>query len=211
MNYSAAIFDLDGTLIDSNPVWEKLDRIILERRNITADDAFFKKLTAMTYEDAAAEIQKLGVNISADDFKTEINELAVYEYSNNIRLKDGAENYLIHLKNSNIKITLATASPAELYVPVLKNNGVYHLFAAFTTTDEVGRSKDYPDIYIEAARKVGVIPECCMAFEDVLKGVLSAKKAGMFTVGVYDESSDGYIEEIKKASDKFIYSFNEML
>lgn len=211
MNYSAAIFDLDGTLIDSNPVWEKLDRIILERRNITADDAFFKKLTAMTYEDAAAEIQKLGVNISADDFKTEINELAVYEYSNNIRLKDGAENYLIHLKNSNIKITLATASPAELYVPVLKNNGVYHLFAAFTTTDEVGRSKDYPDIYIEAARKVGVIPECCMAFEDVLKGVSSAKKAGMFTVGVYDESSAGYIEEIKKASDKFIYSFNEML
>lgn len=211
MNYSAAIFDLDGTLIDSNPVWEKLDRIILERRNITADDAFFKKLTAMTYEDAAAEIQKLGVNISADDFKTEINELAVYEYSNNIRLKYGAENYLIHLKNSNIKITLATASPAELYVPVLKNNGVYHLFAAFTTTDEVGRSKDYPDIYIEAARKVGVSPECCMAFEDVLKGVLSAKKAGMFTVGVYDESSADYIEEIKKASDKFIYSFNEML
>lgn len=211
MNYSAAIFDLDGTLIDSNPVWEKLDRIILERRKIAADDAFFKKLTAMTYEDAAAEIQKLGVNISADDFKTEINELAVYEYSNNIRLKDGAENYLIHLKNSNIKITLATASPAELYVPVLKNNGVYHLFAAFTTTDEVGRSKDYPDIYIEAARKVGVIPECCMAFEDVLKGVLSAKKAGMFTVGVYDESSAGYIEEIKKATDKFIYSFNEML
>lgn len=211
MNYCAAVFDLDGTLIDSNPVWEKLDRIILERRNIAADDVFFKKLTAMTYEDASAEIQKLGVNISAEDFKTEINELAVYEYSNNIRLKDGAKNYLVYLKSRNIKIVLATASPAELYVPVLKNNGVYDLFDAFTTTDEVGRSKDYPDIYIEAAKKVGAAPECCIAFEDVLKGISSAKKAGMFTVGVYDESSSGYVDEIKKASDKFIYSFNEML
>lgn len=211
MNYCAAVFDLDGTLIDSNPVWEKLDRIILGRRNIAADDVFFQKLTAMTYEDAAAEIRKLGIDISADEFKDEINELAVYEYSQNIRLKDGAEKYLVYLKNNNIKITLATASPAELYEPVLKNNGVYDLFDAFTTTDEVGRSKDYPDIYIEAAKKIGVTPECCIAFEDVLKGVLSAKNAGMFSVGVYDESSAGCIDEIKKASDKFIYSFNEML
>lgn len=211
MNYCAAVFDLDGTLIDSNPVWEKLDRIILERRNITADDDFFKKLTAMTYEDAAAEISKLGVNISVNDFKNEINELAIYEYSHSIRLKDGAKNYLIYLKNNNIKISLATASPAELYVPVLKNNGVYDLFDAFTTTDEVGQSKDYPDIYVEAAKKVGVNTKCCIAFEDVLKGVSSAKKAGMFAVGVYDESSADCIEEIKKASDKFIYSFNEML
>lgn len=211
MNYCAAVFDLDGTLIDSNPVWEKLDRIILGRRNIAADDVFFQKLTAMTYEDAAAEIRKLGIDISADEFKDEINELAVYEYSQNIRLKDGAEKYLVYLKNNNIKITLATASPAELYEPVLKNNGVYDLFDAFTTTDEVGRSKDYPDIYIEAAKKISVTPECCIAFEDVLKGVLSAKKAGMFSVGVYDESSAGCIDEIKKASDKFIYSFNEML
>ena len=211
MNYSAAIFDLDGTLIESNSIWEKLDRIFLDRRNIVYTDDFIKNLTAMTYEDAAEAMINKGIETSVQEFTEEINKLAVYEYSNNIYLKDGAADYLAYLKKNNIKIALATASPAELYIPVLKNNRVFDYFDAFTTTDEVGLSKDYPDIYHNAAEKLETPPCKCIVFEDVLKGVVSAKKAGMMVVGVYDEYSADYTDEIIKTADKFIRNFTEML
>ena len=211
MNYSAAIFDLDGTLIESNSIWEKLDRIFLDRRNIVYTDDFIKNLTAMTYEDAAEAMINKGIETSVQEFTEEINKLAVYEYSNNIYLKDGAADYLAYLKKNNIKIARATASPAELYIPVLKNNRVFDYFDAFTTTDEVGLSKDYPDIYHNAAEKLETPPCKCIVFEDVLKGVVSAKKAGMMVVGVYDEYSADYTDEIIKTADKFIRNFTEML
>lgn len=211
MNYSAAIFDLDGTLIESNSIWEKLDRIFLDRRNINYTDDFIKTLTAMTYEDAAEAMINMGIETSVQEFTEEINRLAVYEYSNNIFLKDGAADYLAYLKKNNIKIALATASPAELYIPVLKNNRIFDYFDAFTTTDEVGLSKDHPDIYLKTAEKLAVPPCECIVFEDVLKGVVSAKKAGMMAVGVYDEYSADYTDEIIKTADKFISSFTEML
>lgn len=211
MNYSAAIFDLDGTLIESNSIWEKLDRIFLDRRNINYTDDFIKTLTAMTYEDAAEAMINMGIETSVQEFTEEINRLAVYEYSNNIFLKDGAADYLAYLKKNNIKIALATASPAELYIPVLKNNRIFDYFDAFTTTDEVGLGKDHPDIYLKTAEKLAVPPCECIVFEDVLKGVVSAKKAGMMAVGVYDEYSADYTDEIIKTADKFISSFTEML
>ncbi|MGN0585728.1 MAG: HAD family hydrolase [Oscillospiraceae bacterium] len=209
--FSAAIFDLDGTLIESNSVWEKLDRMILARRGLSCSDEFITDLTAMSYEDAAAAMQNIGINISTEEFMREINELAVIEYGSNIFLKDGAFEYLNYLKNNNIKTALATASPRELYKPVLEHNGVYSLFDAFVTTDEAGAGKDSPAVYLLAAQKLGIAPQMCAVFEDIPKGIVSAKAAGMYAVGVYDKYSEKYIDEIKGTADRFIYSFTEMI
>lgn len=209
--FSAAIFDLDGTLIESNSVWEKLDRIILSRRGLTCSDDFITELTAMSYEDAAAAMQNIGVNISTEEFMAEINELAIKEYGSNIFLKDGAYDYLHYLNKSGIMIALATASPSELYTPVLEHNGVYALFNAFVTTDEAGAGKDSPAVYLLAAQKLGIAPVNCAVFEDIPKGIVSAKAAGMYAVGVYDKYSEKYIDDIQKSADRFIYSFTEMM
>ena len=210
MNYSGAIFDLDGTLIDSNTVWEKLDRIILSRYDISCSDEFLHALASMTYEEAADAICSLGLKITAAQFADELNVLAVEEYANNISLKDGAEAYLHYLKENNIPICLATASPEMLYAPVLKNNKVYELFDAFVTTDEAGASKDFTDVYLAAADKINVPYSKCIVFEDVLKGILSAKKAGMTAVGVYDAFSPDE-DAIKLNSHMYIHSFYEMI
>ena len=209
--FSAAIFDLDGTLIESNSVWEKLDRIILSRRGLTCSDDFITELTAMSYEDAAAAMQNMGINISTEEFMREINELAIKEYGSNIFLKDGAFDYLHYLKKSGTMIALATASPSELYTPVLEHNGVYDLFDAFATTDEAGAGKDSPAVYLLAAQKLSIAPEKCAVFEDIPKGIVSAKAAGMYAVGVYDKYSEKYMGEIKRYADRFIYSFTEMI
>ncbi len=211
MNFSAAIFDLDGTLVDSNSVWEKIDRIILQKRGIRCSDEFIRKLTAMTYEDAANEMHKLGVKETTEELINECNMLAAQEYRYNIFLKDGVREYLEYLKKNGIRTAIATASPKELYEPVLRNNHIYNYFDAFCTTEDVGKSKDYPDIYLYAASKIDTNPADCAVFEDVLKGIISAKNAGMKAIGVYDKYSAEDLVTIRAFADKFIMNFYEML
>ena len=211
MDYKAVIFDLDGTLIDSNSVWEKIDRIILNKRGIHCTDAFVHKLAALTYEEVAEEMCKLGIDVTTENLIAECNELAVKEYRYNIFVKEGVKEYLAYLKKNDIKIALATASPKMLYEPVLRNNCIYNYFDVFCTTEDVGKSKDYPDIYLLAASEMGVSPEECFVFEDVLKGIVSAKNAGMYTVGVFDKYSNEDIITLRMTADKFIMNFFEML
>lgn len=211
MEFSAAIFDLDGTLIDSNSVWEKIDGIFLRKRGIRYSDSFVHKLAAMTYEEAAEAMRGLGVTETAEEIKAEFNALAVREYRHSIFLKEGASEYLTYLKSKGVKLAVATASPKELYEPALRNNHVYGLFDAFCTTEQAGKSKDFPDVYLRAASELGANPADCVVFEDVLKGIVSAKNAGMKAVGVYDKYSDEDIITIRTAADKFIFNFFEMM
>lgn len=211
MEYKAAIFDLDGTIIDSNAVWAKIDKIILQNSGIMCTDDFIHKIASMTYEEAAEEMQKLGVKKTTEEIIVECNKLAIKEYRYNIFLKDGVREYLDELKKNGIKIALATASPKILYEPVLRNNHIYNYFDIFCTTDDVGKSKDYPDIYLLAASELGVHPSDCFVFEDVLKGIVSAKNAGMTAIAVYDKYSDEDIITLRATADRFIMDFFEML
>ena len=211
MKFSAAIFDLDDTLIESNSVWARIDKIFLNKRGIPCPDDLAEKLSSMTYEGAAEEMHRLGVKESTDQLIREFNELAVQEYRHNIFLKDNAAEYLEYLKAGGIRTALATASPRILYEPVLRHNGIYRNFDAFCTTDEAGKSKDFPDIYLLAASKLGVPPSECAVFEDVLNGIISAKNAGMTAIGVYDRYSSDDIVTLRASADKFIMNFSEMM
>ena len=210
-DFSAAIFDLDGTLADSNTVWEKLDRIILEKYGISADDEFVERLASLTYQQAADSMRKLGISISDEEFIEEINVLARIEYANNIPLKPYASELLHEMKGSGMKIVLATASPAELYEPLLRRNGIYDLFDGFITTDEVGKGKDQPDIYLKAAEIAGFPISKCVIFEDTLTAVRTASETKAYVCAVYDKYSEQDIDMIKALSDKYVYTFDKLL
>lgn len=212
MNFEAAIFDLDGTLIDSMYVWQKIDFEFFKKRNMELPKGYVEVIKTMSYYDSALYTkQKYNLKESVKDIMNEWSEMAIVEYTNNIKAKPNAEKYLNYLKDRNIKIGLATASPKEFYIPVLKNNNLIDYFNCFTDASEVENGKDSPDIYILTAKRLGINESKCIVFEDVLKAVKSAKKAGMTVYGVYDEDSLNEKDEIIKCADGYIYNFEEMI
>ena len=210
-DFDAAIFDLDGTLIDSNRVWEKIDRKYMQQHGKYLSDREIKRMASMTYEECAEYIKSKGVEASVEELRSEFNKMAVYEYRNNIFLKDNAAELLTYLRAKGKRLAIATASPRELYEPVLRHNNVYSYFDVIVTTDEAGRSKDYPDVYLLAASKLGVSPDSCAVFEDILKGIISARDAGMMTVGVYDRYSEEDIISMRDTADRFVMDLAEMM
>lgn len=209
--FKAAIFDLDGTLANSNSVWEKLDRKILDKYNIPADDDFVKALASLTYEEAAGELRKKGVPLSDENFIKEINTLAELEYATSIELKPFSVELIHHLKKQGLKIILATGSPKRLYEPLLKRFDVYRLFYGFITTDEIGKSKDSPDIYEKAAEIANVKLNECIIFEDTLTAVKTASDTDAFVCGIFDEYSEKYSSLIAEYSDIYVQSFDKLL
>ena len=115
------------------------------------------------------------------------------------------------LKSSGTRIAAATASAEGLYLPALQNNGAQGYFDAFTTVTEVSRGKGFPDIYLLTARKLGLAPEDCVVYEDILAGVRGAKAGGCFTCGVYDRHSAYEWEEIRRLADRSITGWQELL
>lgn len=209
-DFDGVIFDLDGTLIDSNGVWEKIDRRVLEKNGVYLSAKEIKSAAAMSYDEVLELFLSKGVNYTLDELKDEFDKMAVSEYRYRIFLKDGVRDYLDALKKRGKRIGLATASPKRLYEPVLRNNHVYGMFDAFCTTDEVGAEKDFPDVYLETASRLGIAPDRCVVFEDVLKGIASAKNGGMYAVAVYDKYSEDDFITMRNMADGFIMSFTEM-
>ena len=205
-----AIFDLDGTLFDSLWVWEEIDLRFLSKRGIAVPPDYSQSIGALSFRQTAEyTVQRFKLAETPESLMQEWMEMSREAYANEIRLKKGAKEFLIRLKEMGVKLAVATSSTPDLYVPALINNGIYELFSAVvdTTTE---RSKDHPDIYLAAAKKLGVSPAECAVFEDLPVAVDSAKRGGFFTVAVYDDHYKGAKNGFDKA-DLFVYGYEELM
>lgn len=207
-NKLGAIFDLDGTLLDSMNVWKEVDKVFLSRRGIVIPDDYTQAIKALGFEQAAKyTIQRFQLKETTEEVIAEWSELAGEEYKENVSLKPNAQEYLNMLKENGVKLAVATALHPHLCELTLKNNGIYNYFDAFTFSEEVKRGKEYPDIYLLAAEKLGLSPSDCVVYEDIYVGVCSAKTGGFFVCGVYDEHSKHERELIEGVSDMFFIQF----
>lgn len=211
-NVKAAIFDLDGTLIDSMWVWEQIDIDYLSERNIDVPKNLNDEIGHLSFNQVAVYFkERFKLEDSLDEIKKCWSDMAYYHYSTDIKLKGGVIEFLDFLKKSNIKIGLATSNSRDLLEIVLKNNGIYDYFDAITITDEVSVGKHEPDVYLLASKKLGISPEECVVFEDIVQAVKGAKKAGMKVIGVEDSRSLDDKDEILSLTDKFITDFREII
>ena len=211
-NFKAVIFDLDGTLIDSMGIWSKIDEEYLSSFGHIVPENLQEEITHLTLTETANYFKlKFNITDTVENIISTWHEMALSHYSHSIKLKDNVIEFLDSLKRKNIKIALATSNSIPLLEATLKNNGIYHYFDAITTTEEVSKSKDNPDIYLLSAKKLNVLPEECLVFEDIVQAVIGAKKAGMTVYAIYDESSENQKAELIKLADRYILGFKELL
>lgn len=211
-NIEGAVFDLDGTLLDSSWVWEKVDKKFLGDRGFQVPDDYVDEISPLGAERAAVyTIERFGLNEDKDDIVREWIEMAKKEYATEVVCKPYAKEFLEELHKLNIKMAVATSSDRELFMKTLEREGILKYFQKIVTVDEVERGKGYPDIYEEAARRIKVNPHKCLVFEDILAGVTGAALGEFNVVAVFDEKSKHNWEKIKSISKYSINDYKELL
>ena len=211
-NIEGAVFDLDGTLLDSSWVWEKVDEKFLGDRGFQVPDDYVDEISPLGAERAAVyTIERFGLNEDKDDIVRDWIEMAKKEYATEVVCKPYAKEFLEELHKLNIKMAVATSSDRELFMKTLEREGILKYFQKIVTVDEVERGKGYPDIYEEAARRIKVNPHKCLVFEDILAGVTGASLGEFNVVAVFDEKSKHNWEKIKSISKYSINDYKELL
>ena len=203
---------MDGTLLDSMSMWFDLAVEFYEEQGHT-----LTKERAMEYGDVTLEesvpliIEELGLDMTAEELIGHLKKMAVRHYEEIIPLKEGAAEYMKKLHDDGVKIAIATSGYKELCKRAFTRLGVWQYIDECAFSEEVGVNKSNPDVYLLAAKRIGVKPEECVVYEDIARGIGGAKKGGFKTCAVYDKSNEGETEELKRLADGYIKSWKELL
>lgn len=208
-----AVFDLDGTLIDSMEIWREIDEEFFAKRSMAVPAGYQEAISHLGFRDVAKyTAEKYLPAERPEDLIAEWNGMCREKYGakgSGKYFKPDACRFVRALAEQKIGLCVATASSPELFVPALREGGIYSLFTDFLTVDDAGRNKSYPDIFLLAAEKLGLPPARCVAFEDSLTALRAAKAAGMQAIAVYDPSSARQEEALRAEADAFVYGFGE--
>lgn len=211
----AALFDMDGTLVDSMWMWTDIDVSYLTRfpqARGTDIRQLQNEIEGMGMEETAVYFKKrFAIPDSLQQMQADWDQMAMERYRSRVPLKPGAREMLVQMKERGLKTGICTSNSAGLMGAALKANHVEDLFDVVLTANEVGRGKPYPDIYLEAAGRVGVDPGRIIVFEDIVNGVLAGKRAGMEVCGVADQSYQDHRQDLIEAADYFVEDFRPLL
>ena len=213
INMKGIIFDLDGTLLDSSWVWDTVDLKFLGDRGFDVPDDYVDAISPMGAMKAAVyTIERFGLyNEKPEDLVREWFAMAKKEYHSRVKCKPFAKEFIHKMRETGRKMSIATSSDRELFIPTLEREGIIDCFDSIVTVDEVKRGKEYPDIYLEAARRMDINKENCVVFEDIVPAIKGAKKGKFKVVAVKDEKSVNNFEEAKKLADLHISSYENLL
>lgn len=204
MKFQYAIFDMDGTLIDSIPYWDRLVPEFLGTFGIEATAELNQEMSAMSIQESGIWLkEKFSLSEPAEEIVQELCTRIGKHYAEDIPLKPGVKNFLFSLKEQGICMCVATASSAELGRPALQRNGVLSCFDFMVDCGMVGVGKTSPAVYELAAEKFGASAADCVVVEDAAFALKTAKEAGFLTIGVY-ESSEPDQETVRRYSDWYI-------
>ena len=205
------LFDFDGTLVDSMPTFISVMLRILAENNVAYGEDIVKIITPLGYKGTAEYFKSLGVALSVKEMIQRMQEYAQKEYAENIQAKENVINVLKVMRNRGDRLNVLTASPHTMLDCCLKRLGIFELFDNVWSCDDFHTTKANPEIYKQAARRIGEKPQNIIFLDDNLNALKTAKSADMKIYGVYDHSSKEYIKEISKISDKFIFDFSSLL
>lgn len=209
MKITGAIFDLDGTLVDSMKIWDVLPGKVVRSFGAEPTDDLAYQLAAMDKQEAADYmIKTFLLPLSREEVLNRVNELVDEEYSSIVPLKKGADVLLEFLHSNKIPCSIATASEVSQAEQAMKRLGQWERFQFVLSCMQCG-SKSSPQIYYQAAERMGTVPEQTLVFEDALHAAQTAKKAGFVVVGVFDPSSAADEQKMRAVCDFYLPSLDD--
>ncbi len=210
-NIKGAIFDLDGTILDSMFIWNEIGYKFLENKNIQAPPGADKEFIKMSLKQAAEYyIAHYDSSATIEGIINDINKLVENFYFNEVIKKLDVQEFLDFLKARGVKMCVATATDKYLVEKALERNGILHYFSDIFTCNGVGAGKNTPVIYDKALEHLGTPKENTFVFEDALYAIETAHKAGYNVVGIKDVSEKAEPELIKEQCNYFINEYKEI-
>ena len=197
--------DMDGTIIDSMPYWNRLSPDYLNSRGIEGDfDDLMAQIKTMIMPEACAFLKKqFNLPEEPQQIQEQLADVMRGHYERDIPLKKGVRESLEKMRENGATLCIVSATASPLVRLCLKRLGIWDLFSFALSCEEVGCGKDRPDAFLEAARRMGARPEETAVYEDAGLAIRTAKKAGFYTVGVYDPYCENW-EEIVRTADEVI-------
>jgi len=180
----AIVFDCDGVLIDSEPVWERVRRkFVADHGGRWPDDAQDRMMGMSTAEWSAYMSEDFGVRLPPRQVADQVIEAMKAEYEAHLPLLPGAVD-AVRALSARWPLAVASSAPKSLIEAVLDASSLHEAFRAAVSSEEVTRGKPAPDVYLEAAKRLGITPTSCAAIEDSSNGLRSAAAAGMTVIAV---------------------------
>ena len=210
MKLSGAIFDLDGTLLDSMSVWDTAGEDYLRSRGLEPREDLNEKFKAMSLYQAACYLRSAyGLPDGAEEIMDGVNRLIAHFYTNEAQPKAGVPEVLAALNKRGVKMCVASATDRPLVEAALSRCGLLGYFGEIFTCSSVGHGKDEPDIFLAALAFLRTPKNSTWVFEDALHAALTAKTAGFPVLGVYDRSEKDQAA-LAGLAEVYVRSFTEM-
>ena len=207
-----AIFDMDGTLVDSMWCWNNVYIEFLRAHGAgeAAEELVAHTAHLTTYESAALFRDYLSLDRSAADIAFALDEHMKELYQHTVQEKPGVRAYLERLRNEAVHMCVVSSTPEPLIRICLERLELLPFFSFILSCDTIGKGKEEPDAYLAAAMRLDAVPADVAVYEDSPTALLTAKMAGFHTVAVYDESSQTHWNEMCKAADAAIVDWQTM-
>lgn len=206
------IFDLDGTLIDSNTLWQEVDHEFLSRRGLTITPEYVALVTRSIFPIAAQiTIDYYGVTDTPEEIMAEWEALADHHYRELVPLKSGASALLEHLKSRQLPLALFTASRPSLCYACLEHYHLTEYFDRIIFAEEIGLEKHDPACFQKLSEMLAIPPEQCTLIDDSPENCATARASGMNTIGVYDAFRKNQQDELRRIANRYVYSLEELI
>jgi len=196
-----AIFDVDGTLLDSSAVWDDAGEKYLASIGVAAESGLGRKLFTMSLDEGAVYMKETYcLTQTPEEILEGVLQVVEDFYYNEAPLKEGAADFVKALAEGGIPMVIASSSRKEHIQAALTRLGIMQYFKHIFTCSEVGIGKHDPKIFYEASSFLGSQPNETWVVEDGLYAMKTARAAGFHVLGVYDEPSSGDWEEIQQTA-----------